>query len=56
MLMTAAIDVAIVGDDREAAMVDRPDFALLAKGRRWPSEKTEAWLVEMTSAPIGACG
>lgn len=33
-LMLAVIDVAIVGDDEEAAMVDRPDFALFAKGRR----------------------
>jgi AcrR family transcriptional regulator len=33
-LMMAAVDVAIVGDDEEAAMVDRPDFALFAKGRR----------------------
>jgi AcrR family transcriptional regulator len=33
-LMMAVIDVAIVGDDEEAAMVDRPDFALFAKGRR----------------------
>jgi hypothetical protein len=30
----AAIDVAIVGDDEEAAMIDRPDFALLGKGNR----------------------
>jgi AcrR family transcriptional regulator len=33
-LMMAVIDVAIVGDDEEAAMVDRPDFAAFAKGRR----------------------
>ena len=33
-LMMAVIDVAIVGDDEEAAMVDRPEFALFAKGRR----------------------
>lgn len=33
-LMMAVVDVAIVGDDEEAAMVDRPDFALFAKGRR----------------------
>ena len=32
--MMAAVDVAIVGDDEEEAMVDRPDFALFAKGRR----------------------
>ena len=30
-LMMAAVDVAIVGDDEEDAMVDRPDFALFAK-------------------------
>jgi AcrR family transcriptional regulator len=33
-LMMAAIEVAIVGDDEEAAMIDRADFALLGKGRR----------------------
>jgi AcrR family transcriptional regulator len=33
-LLMAAVDVAIVGDDEDAAMVDRPDFALLGKGRR----------------------
>lgn len=33
-LMMAAIEVAIVGDDEEAAMKDRADFALLGKGRR----------------------
>ena len=33
-LMMAAVDVAIVGDDEEDAMVDRPDFALFAKGKR----------------------
>jgi AcrR family transcriptional regulator len=33
-LLMAAVDVAIVGDDEEAAMVDRPDFSLLGKGRR----------------------
>ncbi|HEY2565672.1 MAG TPA: TetR/AcrR family transcriptional regulator [Acidimicrobiales bacterium] len=33
-LMMAAIEVAIVGDDEEAAMMDRADFALLGKGRR----------------------
>jgi AcrR family transcriptional regulator len=33
-LLMAAVDVAIVGDDEEAAMIDRPDFALLGKGRR----------------------
>jgi AcrR family transcriptional regulator len=33
-LTMAAIDVAIVGDDEEDAMVDRPDFALFAKGKR----------------------
>ncbi|WP_308466598.1 TetR/AcrR family transcriptional regulator [Rathayibacter soli] len=32
-LLMAVVDVAIVGDDEEAAMVDRPDFALLGKGR-----------------------
>jgi hypothetical protein len=29
--MMAVIDVAIVGDDDEAAMVDRPEFALSPK-------------------------
>ncbi len=33
-LLMAAIDVAIVGDDEDAPMVERPDFALLGKGRR----------------------
>jgi AcrR family transcriptional regulator len=33
-LMMAVVDVAIVGDDEEAAMVDRPEFAQFAKGRR----------------------
>ncbi len=33
-LLMAAVDVAIVGDADDAAMVDRPDFALLGKGRR----------------------
>jgi AcrR family transcriptional regulator len=33
-LLIAAVDVAIVGDDEEAAMIDRPDFAQLGKGRR----------------------
>jgi AcrR family transcriptional regulator len=33
-LMMAVVDVAIVGDDEEAAMVDRPEFALFSKGRR----------------------
>jgi AcrR family transcriptional regulator len=33
-LLMAAIDVAIVGDDEETAMIDRPDFALLGKGKR----------------------
>src|ERR1700722_19849579 len=33
-LLMAAIDVAIVGDDDEAAMIDRPDFALLGQGNR----------------------
>jgi AcrR family transcriptional regulator len=33
-LMIAAVDVAIVGDEEEDAMVDRPDFALFAKGKR----------------------
>ena len=33
-LLMAALDVAIVGDDGEAAMVDRPDFALLGAGSR----------------------
>jgi AcrR family transcriptional regulator len=39
-LFMAAVDVAIVGDDEEAAMVDRPDFAVLGKGRR--SERLRA--------------
>ena len=30
----AALDIAIVGDDDEAAMVDRPEFARFAKGAR----------------------
>jgi AcrR family transcriptional regulator len=33
-LMMAVVDVAIVGDDEEAAMVERPEFALFAKGKR----------------------
>jgi AcrR family transcriptional regulator len=33
-LLMAAIEVAIVGDDDEAAMIDRPDFALLGQGNR----------------------
>jgi len=33
-LLMAAVDVAIVGDDEEAAMVDRPDFAEFGRGRR----------------------
>jgi AcrR family transcriptional regulator len=33
-LLMAAVDVAIVGDDEEAAMADRPDFAEFGKGRR----------------------
>jgi AcrR family transcriptional regulator len=33
-LMMAAVDVAIVGDDEQEAMVDRPDFALFARGKR----------------------
>jgi AcrR family transcriptional regulator len=33
-LMMAVVDVAIVGDDEEAAMVDRPEFARFAKGKR----------------------
>jgi AcrR family transcriptional regulator len=33
-LLLAAVDVAIVGDDEDAAMIDRPDFAQLGKGRR----------------------
>jgi AcrR family transcriptional regulator len=33
-LLMAAIDVAIVGDDDEAAMIDRPDFGLLGQGNR----------------------
>ena len=33
-LLMAAVDVAIVGDAEEAAMVERADFALLGRGRR----------------------
>lgn len=33
-LLMATIEVAIVGDDEEAAMIDRPEFALLGKGSR----------------------
>jgi AcrR family transcriptional regulator len=33
-LLMAVVDVAIMGDDDEAAMVDRPDFAELGRGRR----------------------
>lgn len=33
-LLMTVVDVAIVGDDAETAMVDRPDFALLGHGRR----------------------
>lgn len=33
-LLLAAVDVAIVGDDDEAAMIHRPDFAELGKGKR----------------------
>ena len=33
-LLMAAVDVAIVGDDEEAAMIDRPDFALLGQGKK----------------------
>ena len=33
-LLMAAVDVAIVGDDEEDAMVDRPDFSLLGEGDR----------------------
>ena len=33
-LLMAAVDVAIVGDDEEAAMIDRSDFAELGKGKR----------------------
>lgn len=33
-LLIAAVDVAIVGDDEEAAMIDRPDFAQLGTGRK----------------------
>jgi AcrR family transcriptional regulator len=33
-LLMAAVDVAIVGDDEEAAMIDRPDFAQLGMGRK----------------------
>ena len=33
-LLMAAVDVAIVGDDEEDAMVDRPDFSLLGQGER----------------------
>ena len=33
-LLMAAVDVAIVGDDEPTPMVDRPELALFAKGRR----------------------
>jgi AcrR family transcriptional regulator len=33
-LFMAAIDVAIMGDDDSPAMIDRPEFALISKGRR----------------------
>jgi AcrR family transcriptional regulator len=33
-LLMAAVDVAIMGDDDDPAMIDRPDFALMGKGRR----------------------
>ncbi len=33
-LLMAVVDVAIVGDDEAAPMVDRPDFARLGKGRQ----------------------
>lgn len=33
-LLMAVVDVAIVGDDEEAAMADRPEFAELGKGRK----------------------
>jgi AcrR family transcriptional regulator len=33
-LLMTVVDVAIVGDDAETAMADRPDFALLGQGRR----------------------
>ncbi|HEY2564322.1 MAG TPA: hypothetical protein VGI44_11460, partial [Acidimicrobiales bacterium] len=33
-MLIHAIDVAIVGDDQEAPMIDRPDFAMLGKGKR----------------------
>jgi AcrR family transcriptional regulator len=33
-LLMTVVDVAIVGDDEEAAMVDRPDFAEIARGTR----------------------
>jgi AcrR family transcriptional regulator len=33
-LLMAAVDVAIVGDDEEAAMIDRPDFAMLGQGKK----------------------
>ena len=33
-LLMTVVDVAIVGDDDETAMADRPDFALLGQGRR----------------------
>ncbi len=33
-LLLAVVEVAIVGDDEEAPMADRPDFARLADGRR----------------------
>jgi AcrR family transcriptional regulator len=34
-VLLEAFEVALVGDDDEAAMADRPDFAQLGQGRRW---------------------
>lgn len=39
-LLLAVVDVAIVGDDEEAPMAERPDFAELGRGRR--SERLRA--------------
>ncbi len=39
-LMMAVVDVAIVGNDEDEAMVDRPEFALFAKGRRMERLRT----------------
>lgn len=39
-LLMTVVDVAIVGDDDETAMADRPDFARLGQGRRHERMRT----------------